>query len=115
MSDHVKHITDQTFESEVLQSDVPVLVDFWAPWCGPCMALGPVMESIARKREGEVKVVKVNVDENVEVAGRMGIRSIPSVMLFQGGELKEMLVGARPQHVFDTMLDRFLARQTLVA
>jgi len=106
MSQHVTHVTDETFDDEVLQSNVPVLVDFWAPWCGPCMALGPVMESIARQREGAVKVVKINVDENTQVAGRMGIRSIPSIMLFHGGELKEMLVGARPQAVFDAMIDR---------
>ena len=108
MSDLIHHITDDTFDDEVLGSDVPVLVDFWAPWCGPCLALGPVMESIARDRAGTVKVVKVNVDENARVAGRMGIRSIPSVMLFQGGELKEMMVGSRPQSAFDDMIDRAL-------
>ena len=106
MSDHIGHVTDDTFENEVLGSSVPVLVDFWAPWCGPCMALGPVMESIAKNRGESVKVVKVNVDENLEVAGRMGIRSIPSVMLFADGELREMTVGAHPQKFFDEMIDR---------
>ena len=106
MSDNIIHVTDETFDSEVLQSDVPVLVDFWAPWCGPCLALGPVMESIAEQRQGTVKVAKINVDANVEIAGRMGVRSIPSIMLFQGGELKEMAVGAHPQGFFDQMIDR---------
>ena len=106
MSELIEHITDHEFDTKVLGSDVPVLVDFWAPWCGPCLALGPVMESIAQKREGKVKVVKVNVDENVRIASQMGIRSIPSVMLFQGGELREMMVGARPQIEFEKMLDR---------
>jgi thioredoxin 1 len=108
MSENIIHVTDNSFDSEVLKSDVPVLVDFWAPWCGPCLALGPVMESIADKRGGAVKVAKVNVDENTEVASRMGIRSIPSVMLFQGGELKEMTIGAHPEGYFEDLLDRSL-------
>ena len=108
MSENIDHITDDTFDNEVLKSDVPVLVDFWAPWCGPCLALGPIMESIARDRAGAVKVVKINVDENARVAGRMGIRSIPSVMLFHEGELKEMMVGSRPQSAFDEMIERVL-------
>lgn len=106
MAENITHVTDETFDDEVLQSNIPVLVDFWAPWCGPCVALGPVMESIARQRDGAVKVVKINVDESTQVATRMGIRSIPSVMLFHDGELKEMLVGARPQAVFEAMIDR---------
>jgi thioredoxin 1 len=112
MSEHVTQVTDETFDAEVLASEIPVLVDFWAPWCGPCIALGPVMESIAERRRGVVKVVKVNVDDNAEVAGRMGIRSIPSVMLFQDGELKEMMVGARPRAVFEAMLDRAIPGAT---
>lgn len=108
MSENIIQVTDATFDDEVLNSDIPVLVDFWAPWCGPCLALGPVLESIARSHEGSVKVAKINVDQNVNVAGRMGIRSIPAVMLFQGGELKEMTVGARPESYFEEMLDRSL-------
>lgn len=105
MSEYVEHITDQDFETHVLGSDIPVLVDFWAPWCGPCVALGPMLESIAKEREGSVKVVKVNVDENVKVATQMGIRSIPAVMLFDEGELKGMMVGARPRADFDNLID----------
>ncbi len=110
MSDHIEQVTDKDFDNKVLQSDVPVLVDFWAPWCGPCLALGPVMESIARERSGSVKVVKVNVDENIQVASQMGIRSIPAVMLFAGGELKGMMVGARPQADFEQLIDRSVAQ-----
>ena len=106
MSELIRHVTDQTFDREVLQSDVPVLVDFWAPWCGPCHMIAPTLEAIAQEHPEDLKVVKVNVDENVEVASRMGIRSIPSVMLFRGGELVEMLVGARPKHVFEKMIQR---------
>ncbi len=109
MSEHVEHITDQDFETRVLGSDLPVLVDFWAPWCRPCVALGPVLESIAKDREGEVKVVKVNVEENVHVASQMGIRSIPAVMLFDEGELKGMMVGARPRADFDKLIDGAVA------
>jgi thioredoxin 1 len=109
MSNSITHVTDHSFDAEVIRSNVPVLVDFWAPWCGPCLALGPTLEAIAQEHEHDLKVVKVNVDENVEVAARMGIRSIPSVMLFRDGELKEMLVGARPKHVFETMIARSTA------
>jgi thioredoxin 1 len=110
MSENIVHVTDETFDDEVLKSNVPVLVDFWAPWCGPCLVLGPVMESIARHHEGDVKVAKINVDQNTSVAGRMGIRSIPAVMLFYGGEMKEMTVGARPEAFFEEMLNRSVLR-----
>jgi thioredoxin len=105
MSENVRHITDAEFDAEVLRSDVPVLVDFWAPWCGPCMRLGPLMERIAAERGAALKVMKVNVDESPGVAGQMGIMSIPAVMLFKGGELQQMLVGLRPKADFDRMID----------
>jgi thioredoxin 1 len=102
----VETVTDQSFEQDVLGADRPVLVDFWAPWCGPCLMLGPVIEAVAEQRGESLKVVKVNVDESPEVAARMGIRSIPTVMLFDQGELQEMFVGVRPRAEIEAMIDR---------
>ncbi|MBU1069183.1 thioredoxin [Myxococcota bacterium] len=88
-------VTDKTFDAEVLQSPLPVLVDFWAPWCGPCRMVGPVMEELSKETEGRVKVVKLDVQENPGVANRYGIRSIPTVTLFHKGAPAGTLVGAR--------------------
>ncbi len=90
-------VTDQTFETEVLKSAEPVLVDFWAPWCGPCRAVAPTVESIAAEYAGKVKVVKVNTDESGEVAMKLGITSIPTLMVFKGGQMVERVVGNRPK------------------
>ena len=109
MNTHVEHGTDENFEELVAKSDVPVLVDFWAPWCGPCRTVGPVLEEIAGEYAGRAKVVKINVDEQKEVAGAMGVRSIPTVALFQKGEVKDVLVGARPKADFTAVLEKVLA------
>ncbi len=106
MSENIEQISDNQFEEKVIESDVPVLVDFWAPWCGPCRMLGPVLEKIAKERDGGVRVVKVNVDESQGIAGQMGVKSIPTVMLFHEGELKEMAVGVRSKPSYDEMIDR---------
>lgn len=88
-------VTDQTFDTEVLKSSEPVLVDFWAPWCGPCRAVAPTVESIAQEYAGKVKVVKVNTDESGEIAMKLGVTSIPTLMVFKGGEMVERVVGNR--------------------
>jgi thioredoxin 1 len=101
-------VTDSSFEAEVLKSDVPVLVDFWAPWCGPCRMVAPVVDEIALQYEGQLKVVKINTDENPEVAGKFGIRSIPTLMIFKGGEKVDMVVGAVPKTTLAATLDKYL-------
>jgi thioredoxin 1 len=90
-------VTDQNFEKEVLQSSVPVLVDFWAAWCGPCRTIAPAVEEIATEYAGRLKVVKLDVDESGDVAGRYGVQSIPTLMLFKGGNPVERMVGAYPK------------------
>ena len=106
MSENVQNISDADFEQVVLQSDVPVLVDFWAPWCGPCKMVGPVLEQIAGEYAGKAKVVKVNVDDNKQVAGSLGVQSIPTVVLYKDGEVVEKVIGARPKSDFENMLNK---------
>ena len=94
---HVTQATDQTFRTEVLQPEIPVVVDFWAPWCGPCRMMGPVIEAAAEALAGKVKFVKVNTDENVEFAGMYGVMAIPTMIVFHKGEEKDRIVGYVPQ------------------
>ncbi|MBI2902460.1 MAG: thioredoxin [Candidatus Methylomirabilis oxyfera] len=91
------HVTDRTFDTEVLRSEIPVLTDFWAAWCGPCKTVAPILEEIAEEYDGELKIAKLDVDENAEAARRYGVRSIPTLILFMHGQSVERLVGAMPK------------------
>lgn len=94
MGDNTIQITDAQFQEEVLNSDLPVVVDFWAPWCGPCKMIGPVLEDVAGEMEGKIKVVKINVDENPDTAPKYNVRGIPTLLVVKGGEVVATKVGA---------------------
>ncbi|TAJ88942.1 thioredoxin [bacterium] len=93
----ITQVGDDTFEAEVIRSNLPVLIDFWAPWCGPCKSIAPVIEELAREYEGKLKVAKLNVDENPVTPSRYGVRGIPNLLILKGGTVKEQLVGAVPK------------------
>lgn len=94
MSENIKNVSDDTFSADVLSSDKPVLVDYWAPWCGPCKAIAPILEEVAKEYGDRVTIAKLNVDDNQQTAAKFGIRGIPTLMLFQNGEVKATKVGA---------------------
>lgn len=106
----VIHVNDGEFETEVLKSDVPVLVDFYADWCGPCHAIAPTIEALSNEFEGRVKFVKVDVDSDQEVASRYEIMSIPTIMLFEKGKVEDSIVGAYPATVYKQHIERALTR-----
>ena len=105
----VSDVNDSEFEAKVLQSDTPVLVDFWAAWCGPCRALAPVVDQVATEYSGKVKVMKMDVDKNNTTPGRYGIRGIPALLVFKGGKVAEQIVGYVPKDTIDETLKRVLA------
>ena len=105
----VKEVTDATFDQDVLGSATPVVVDFWAPWCGPCRAVHPILEQLAEAHEGRVDFVKMNVDEHPSAAARYDIFSIPTVMLFEGGEARETVIGARPRSYYERAFESWLS------
>jgi thioredoxin 1 len=102
------NVTDSTFKHEVLESEVPVLVDFWAPWCGPCRMVAPVVDEIAAQYGEQLKVVKVNTDENPQIASQYGIRSIPTLMIFKDGAKVDMVVGAVPKSTLSNTVEKYL-------
>jgi thioredoxin 1 len=104
----VKEVTDATFEADVLDAEGPVVVDFWAPWCGPCRAIAPILEQFAEEQPS-IEFTKVNIDDNPNFASRYGVLSIPTVILFENGEPQETVIGARPRSYFENAFSRWLA------
>jgi thioredoxin 1 len=104
-SSQIHHVTDANFEPEVLNSEVPVLVDYWAEWCGPCKSIAPILDQVAREYDGRLKIAKINVDENQAVPAKFGIRGIPTLMLFKNGNLEATKVGALSKSQLTAFLD----------
>lgn len=102
------HVSDGTFENEVIKSEKPVLVDCWAPWCGPCVALGPIIEELAKEYGDRIKVAKLNVDENQDTAAKYGIRGIPTLLLFKAGKLEDTLVGLASKSRLEDLIKKVL-------
>jgi thioredoxin 1 len=113
MSEHVKETSDGTFENDVLKSDRPVLVDFWAAWCAPCRMLAPTVEAVAEKYASNARVVKLNVDDNPSVSQRFGIKGIPTLILFKNGKEEERVVGATSEQAISRMLDKHVGAATV--
>jgi thioredoxin 1 len=112
MSEHVKETSDSSFENDVLKSDQPVLVDFWAAWCAPCRMLAPTVEAVAEKYAGNARVMKLNVDDNPSVSQRFGIKGIPTLILFKNGREEERVVGATSETAISRMIDKHTGAAT---
>ncbi len=108
MSKDTVTVLDATFKSEVIDSQIPVLVDFWAPWCAPCRAIAPALEELATQYKGQLKIVKLDIDENQATAEQFGIRSIPTLLMFKGGKVVEQLVGAAPKSKLEDSIKKVL-------
>ena len=106
--ENIIHITSENWKDEVLNSEIPVLIDFWAEWCGPCLTIGPILEELAGELAGKIKIAKVNVDENHQLAGEFGIRSIPTLLIFKDKTVREQMVGAMNKAVLKEKLADYL-------
>ena len=104
----VLNVTDETFDEEIINSDIPVMVDFWADWCGPCKMVSPVVEELAQEYKGRIKIASMDVDGNRQTPGRLGIRNIPTLILFKGGEVAQTIIGAYPKSYIDEELKKLL-------
>jgi thioredoxin 1 len=111
----VLEVSDATFDKEVLQSEQPVLVDFWAVWCGPCKAIAPIVDDLATTYAGKLKVAKVNVDQNGATPSRYGIRGIPALLFFKGGKVADQIVGYVPREVIEEKVNRVLSEKSVLA
>ena len=105
MNEHISHVTDATFDADVLKSTTPVLVDYWAEWCGPCKSIAPILDEVAKEYTGRLKIAKINVDENQAVPAKFGIRGIPTLMLFKNGNVEATKVGALSKSQLTAFLD----------
>jgi thioredoxin 1 len=105
MSEHIQYVTDASFKSDVLDSAVPVLVDYWAEWCGPCKMIAPILEEVAKEYHGRLKIAKLNIDENPKTPGEFGIRGIPTLILFKGGNVEATKVGALSKSQLTAFID----------
>jgi thioredoxin 1 len=105
MSDHITHISDDSFDQEVLQSSIPVIVDYWAEWCGPCKMIAPILDEVAKEYDGRLKVTKLNIDENQQTPPKYGIRGIPTLMLFKNGNVEATKVGALSKSQLTAFID----------
>lgn len=105
MSEHIHHVTDSNFDSEVLQENLPVLVDYWAEWCGPCKMIAPILDDVAQEYAGRLKVAKINIDDNQDTPAKFGIRGIPTLMLFKGGNVEATKVGALSKSQLTAFID----------
>ncbi len=108
MNEHISHVTDASFDADVLKSTTPVLVDYWAEWCGPCKMIGPILDEVAKEYAGKLKIAKMDVDANQSVPAKFGIRGIPTLMLFKGGQLEAQKVGALSKGQLTAFLDSHL-------
>jgi len=108
MSENIVNVTDSSFESVVLKSDIPALVDFWASWCAPCRAIAPIVEEMAQTYNGKIRVTKMNVDENPATPGKYGVRGIPTLILFKDGKIVDQLVGAVPKNQIKELIEKAL-------